>query len=82
MSLHNRPEHNSPETIAALKAHGLATDRPDIMADAFRLGRASAAPDWQPQRCAECDCQFGGADCNWIKPGPSLQVHNGERSGG
>lgn len=22
------------------------------------------------QRCAECNCEKGGADCNWIKPGP------------
>ena len=21
-------------------------------------------------RCAECDCETGGSDCNWIKPGP------------
>ena len=28
------------------------------------------APD-QPSRCAECDCENGGADCNWIaQPAP------------
>lgn len=21
----------------------------------------------KPMRCAECDCQYGGYDCNWIK---------------
>lgn len=20
----------------------------------------------EPMRCAECDCEFGGVDCNWI----------------
>jgi hypothetical protein len=67
VSLHNRPEHNTPEIVAALKAHGFRVGTPDIGADAFRLGRASAAPGWKPQRCAECDCEFGGADCSWIK---------------
>jgi hypothetical protein len=22
--------------------------------------------DKRPQRCAECDCERGGADCTWI----------------
>lgn len=67
MSLHNRPEFNGPEIIAALKAHGLDTDSPSQLSDAFRLGWMAAQPGWKPQRCAECDCEFGGADCNWIK---------------
>ncbi len=67
MSLHNSPEHNTDCIIAAMKAHGLRTDGPDMMADAFRLGWAAAAPNWRPQRCDECNCEFGGADCSWIK---------------
>lgn len=67
MSLHNKPEYNTSETISALKAHGMVVDKPDILADAFRLGRASASTGWKPDRCAECNCAHGGADCNWIK---------------
>ena len=69
MTLHNRPEHNTPEIISALKAHGLAVDKPDMLSDAFRLGWAAASPDWKPQRCAECSCKHGGADCNQIRIG-------------
>lgn len=25
-------------------------------------------------RCAECTCEAGGVDCNWIKPGPAVDV--------
>lgn len=67
MSLHNKPEHNTPEIVAALRAHGMEVERPSMLSDAFRLGYASAQPEWKPQRCAECDCEFGAADCNWIK---------------
>ncbi len=72
MTLHNKPEYNSPATLLALRAHGFSTDDPSMLADAFRLGRASAALDWKPQRCAECTCEAGGAECNWIKPGPNI----------
>ena len=28
-----------------------------------------------PMRCAECDCEKGGADCNWIAtPAPAVKV--------
>lgn len=67
MSLHNKPEYNTPEIVAALRAHGLDPDQPNVAADAFRLGWAARDPDWVTPRCAECDCEFGGADCNWIK---------------
>lgn len=66
MSLHNDPEHNDEKTIAALVAHGFKVGSPDILADAFRLGRASARAGWEPPRCAECDCKYGGAACRWI----------------
>lgn len=67
MTLHNKPYANTPEIIAGLKAHGMEVDTPSMLADAFRSGRLSAAPDWKPQRCGECTCEFGGADCDWIK---------------
>lgn len=25
----------------------------------------------EAQRCAECDCENGGAECTWFKPGPN-----------
>ena len=77
MSLHNSEDYNDAETVAALIAHGLPANTPSQLADAFRLGRASAAPDWKPQRCAECNCRYGEADCNWIKPSTSTP-HNSE----
>ena len=67
VSLHKDPDSNTPAIVAALKAHGLSTESPSQLSDAFRLGALSAAADWKPQRCAECDCEYGGADCNWIK---------------
>lgn len=63
MSLHNKPEFNTPKIIAALKAAGLPTDTPSQNADSFRLGFISAQPGWRPARCEGCDCEFGGADC-------------------
>lgn len=27
-----------------------------------------------PLRCAECDCEKGGPDCNWIKAGPDTSA--------
>lgn len=69
MSYHNKPDLNPPGMSAALVAHGFSADQPDPMADAFRLGWAAAQPGWKPQRCTECDCEHGGADCSWIKPG-------------
>jgi len=67
MTLHTKPQFNDPSMIAALKAHGMETDTPSMLADAFRMGRMSASPDWKPQRCEDCKCEFGGADCDWIK---------------
>jgi hypothetical protein len=67
MSLHNNPEFNTPEIISGLKAHGMPVDTPSMLSDAFRLGHLSAAPDWKADRCDECDCEFGGADCTWIQ---------------
>lgn len=67
MSLHNRPEHNTTAIVAAMVAHGIEPDQPSQIADAFRLGWAAAQPGWQPERCAECDCEVGGMGCNWIK---------------
>lgn len=67
MSLHNKPEYNTPELVAAMKAHGMETDHPSVLSDAFRLGWTVNSPDWKPARCAECDCEFGGAACNWIR---------------
>ena len=76
MSFHDHqkyPEHNTPAIVAALKAHGMEANSPSMLSDAFRLGMLSADPDWKPQRCAECDCDYGGADCNWIKTPSTLK---------
>jgi len=67
MTLHNESEHNSPEVVAALKAHGMDADKPSHLADAFRLGWAARDPAWAADRCAECNCENGGAECDWIK---------------
>lgn len=72
MSLHNRPEYNTPEIVAALRAFGIDPEKPSQLADAFRLGWTAAQPGWRPSRCAECTCEFGGAQCDWIKT-PKLQ---------
>ena len=42
MSYHNKPKYNTPDLVAALKAHNLKVDTPDILADAFRLGWVAA----------------------------------------
>ena len=34
-----------------------------------KLTTIEDAPDSPPMRCAECDCEKGGADCNWIRVG-------------
>ena len=41
---------------------------------AYRIIEAHGA-DAEPRamRCAECDCEKGGADCNWIKSGPDAE---------
>jgi hypothetical protein len=67
MTLHNKPDFNTPEIVARLKAHGMEVDTPSMLSDAFRLGYLSASSDWQPQRCEGCSCEFGGADCDVIK---------------
>lgn len=67
MSLHNKPEYNSPELVAALKAHGMATTSPSVVSDAFRLGWIASQPDWKAPRCEDCTCEYGGADCNDLK---------------
>lgn len=72
MSLLNNPKYNSPEIDAALLAHGLSTDKHNQLSDAFRLGWAAAQPGWKPERCAECDCEFGGMQCSWIKGEPHV----------
>ena len=38
MSLHNRPEFNTPGIIDGLKLHGMEHDEPSQLADAFRQG--------------------------------------------
>lgn len=67
MSLHNKPEYNTPEIVARLKAHGMEVDTPSMMSDAFRLGFLNAAENWRPARCENCSCAFGGADCSDVK---------------
>jgi len=52
MSLHNKPEYNTPDIIAALKTHGMKADSPSQLSDAFRLGYAYASAriaelEWQ-----------------------------------
>lgn len=66
---HKKPEQNSAAIRAALIAHGLDPDKPSQLADAFRLGWMAAQPGWEAHRCAECDCVFGAADCNWLASG-------------
>jgi len=72
MTLHNRPEYNTPTMVAALKAAGMPTDIPSMLSDAFRLGMVAGRPGWKAERCAKCTCQYGGADCNRITTGPDL----------
>lgn len=67
MSLHHNPDYNTPEMIAAMRAHGIDPETPSQLADAFRLGFKAAAPGWKPQRCEGCTCAFGGAACDDIK---------------
>ena len=38
MSYHLKPEYNTPEILTALALHGLSTDKPSQLSDAFRLG--------------------------------------------
>jgi hypothetical protein len=42
MSLHNKPEYNHEAVKSAMKAHGLETESPSVIADGFRLGWAAA----------------------------------------
>jgi hypothetical protein len=42
MSAHKDPQYQIPELIEALIAHGLATDTPSQLADAFRFGWLTA----------------------------------------
>lgn len=42
----------------------------DGAAEAIRALASRIPPD--PQRCAECNCQNGGAECNWIKSAPPV----------
>lgn len=67
MSMHNKPECNPPELVAALKAHGMEVDQPSMSADAFRSGWFAAQPGWTPPRCESCDCEFGGATCKELR---------------
>lgn len=45
--------------------------KPDIFAATYEPAalRREREPV-EPQRCAECDCESGGPDCNWIKWDP------------
>ena len=67
MTLHKEPKFNTPDLIAAMKAHGMKTDGPDILSDAFRLGWAANTPGWTPSRCEDCNCTYGGADCKHVR---------------
>ena len=42
MSLHTKPEHSTPAIKEALKAHGMESEKPSMLADGFRLGWAAA----------------------------------------
>ena len=42
MSAHKDPKYQTPELIAALRAHGLETNKPSQLSDAFRFGWAEA----------------------------------------
>jgi len=51
MTLHNKPEHNTPEIVEALERHKLTVDKPSVVSDAFRLGwaaRVDLAPVVKP----------------------------------
>jgi hypothetical protein len=44
-------------------------DRTEMIA---RMKALKQAKDMEKSpRCAECDCENGGADCNWIAPSNS-----------
>jgi hypothetical protein len=75
MSLHNKPEFNSPEIRDLLLAHGFDPDKPSLTADAFRMGFTAAQPDYKVSRCENCTCDVGGAQCHAIKMTP----RNGKR---
>lgn len=48
---------------------------------AIRAALAAApqpAPETEPRRCAECTCEGGEHECNWIKPGPIRVVEGGD----
>lgn len=48
----------------------MQSDRPYIIG--FNAGYEAAEEHAKGiVRCAECDCENGGSDCNWMKPGPS-----------
>lgn len=55
MSLHNRPEFNTPGIVDGLKLHGMRHDTPSQLADAFRQGYVYAMTppcehDWVSMR--------------------------------
>jgi len=67
VSFHNTPKYQIPELIEALKNHGLRHDKPNQLADAFRIGwmagqaaiaaaqAVQASPGWQPIETAPKD---------------------------
>ena len=47
-------------------------DEDRAIADALLArGLRLSTPETELRRCAECDCEGGEHECNWIKPGPS-----------
>jgi hypothetical protein len=78
MSEHKKPQE--PELVAALKAHGLAHDKPSQLADSFRAGwRARTNPQFKAEpatkvkpkwkhpgdACDSCKHQCGDLEDRW-----------------
>lgn len=53
-----------------LEGHGIDMGIREIENIADAIASALRREPVEPQRCAECDCESGGPDCNWIKWDP------------
>lgn len=49
----------------------LSPARAQALSDMAELDAKAGLLDASAQRCAECDCENGGEDCNWIAAGPA-----------
>lgn len=56
-------------SVVPLSVKHLRTLADALLARGLRL----PAPKPEPRRCAECTCEGGEHECNWIKPGPDKE---------